>query len=386
MTANALQDRVALVFGAGSCAPGWGNGKATSVTLARAGAIVIAIDINPAAAEETRSIIAGEGGRAEAHTCDVTQSGPVKALVDDVAARLGRIDMLHNNVGITAMGGVIDESEDSFRHVLDTNLTSAFLTCKHVLPHMLARGKGSIVNVSSLAAIRYAYPYISYQASKGAMEIPTIKHEVLSKIHLIGGEKGGVGKSMVSRLLAQYFIDHQMPFVGFDTDRSHGALLRFYADYASAGAGRPLRGAGRHRRSRRRGTRPPRAGRPGRADPRPLVHWMDESGVLDLADAQRHGLHYWHVMDSGRDSVDLLARLLDQFGAAAALRAGAQPDPRRRLQPARRAASRPAPWPSARSVITLKHLHDPVVQKIDAPTPASGSAKNVWTATAPAWA
>ena len=169
MTAKCLQDRVALVFGAGSCAPGWGNGKATAVTLARAGAIVIAIDINPAAAEETRDLIAGEGGRAEARTCDVTQSGPVKALVDDVAARLGRIDMLHNNVGITAMGGVIDESEDSFRHVMDTNLTSAFLTCKHVLPHMLARGKGSIVNVSSLAAIRYAYPYISYQASKAGV-------------------------------------------------------------------------------------------------------------------------------------------------------------------------------------------------------------------------
>ena len=169
MNAASLQGRVALVFGAGSCAPGWGNGKATAVTLARAGATVIAIDINPAAAEETRALIAAEGGRAEARTCDVTQSGPVKALVDDVAARLGRIDVLHNNVGITAMGGVVEESEDSFRHVMETNLTSAFITCKHVLPHMLARGKGSIVNVSSLASIRYAYPYISYQASKAGM-------------------------------------------------------------------------------------------------------------------------------------------------------------------------------------------------------------------------
>ena len=118
----------------------------------------------------TRTSLRPSGpGRAEARTCDVTQSGPVKALVDDVAARLGRIDMLHNNVGITAMGGVIDESEDSFRHVMDTNLTSAFLTCKHVLPHMLARGKGAIVNVSSLASIRYSYPYVSYQASKAGL-------------------------------------------------------------------------------------------------------------------------------------------------------------------------------------------------------------------------
>ena len=65
------------------------------------------------------------------------------------------------------------------------------------------------------------------------MEIPTITNPVVSRIHLIGGEKGGVGKSMVSRLLAQYFIDHQIPFVGFDTDRSHGSLMRFYSDYAA---------------------------------------------------------------------------------------------------------------------------------------------------------
>jgi NAD(P)-dependent dehydrogenase (short-subunit alcohol dehydrogenase family) len=164
-----LLGRVALVFGAGSCGPGWGNGKATAVTFARAGATVIAIDINPDAAEETRALITGEGGRAEAHTCDVTQSAAVEALVDDVAARHGRIDVLHNNVGITVMGGVLEESEESFRRVLDINLTSAFITCKHVLPHMLARGKGAIVNVSSLASIRYGYPYVSYQASKAGL-------------------------------------------------------------------------------------------------------------------------------------------------------------------------------------------------------------------------
>jgi NAD(P)-dependent dehydrogenase (short-subunit alcohol dehydrogenase family) len=165
----ALSGRVALVFGAGSSGPGWGNGKATAVTFARAGATVVAIDINPAAAEETRAIIAGEGGRAEAATCDVTDSAQIRALVDDVAARHGRIDVLHNNVGITVMGGILEESEESFKRVLDINLTSAFLTTKHCLPHMLARGKGAIVNVSSIAAIRYSYPYPSYQASKAGL-------------------------------------------------------------------------------------------------------------------------------------------------------------------------------------------------------------------------
>ena len=167
--AFSLQDRVALVFGAGSCGPGWGNGRATAVTYARAGARVIAIDINAAAAEETQALIAAEGGQAEVQVCDVTDSAAVKALVDAVAARLGRIDVLHNNVGITAMGGVLEESEASFQHVMTTNLTSAFITTKHVLPHLLARGKGAIVNVSSLAAIRYSYPYASYQASKGGL-------------------------------------------------------------------------------------------------------------------------------------------------------------------------------------------------------------------------
>jgi NAD(P)-dependent dehydrogenase (short-subunit alcohol dehydrogenase family) len=165
----ALKDRVALVFGAGSSGPGWGNGKATAVTFARAGAVVVCIDVNAAAAEETRAVIAGEGGRAEAAVCDVTNSAQINALVSDVAARRGRIDVLHNNVGITVMGGVLEESEESFKRVLDINLTSAFLTSKACLPHMLARGKGAIVNVSSIAAVRYSYPYPSYQASKAGL-------------------------------------------------------------------------------------------------------------------------------------------------------------------------------------------------------------------------
>jgi len=90
-------------------------------------------------------------------------------VVDAVAKRHGRIDVLHNNVGLTAMGGAIEESEESWQYIIDTNVTGAFLTCKHTLPHMLARGKGAIVNVSSIAAIRYAYPYASYQASKAAL-------------------------------------------------------------------------------------------------------------------------------------------------------------------------------------------------------------------------
>ena len=136
----------------------------------------------------------------------------------------------------------------------------------------------------------------------------------MADIHLIGGEKGGVGKSLVARILAQYLIDKQLPFLGFDTDRSHGALMRFYSGFASpvlvdryealdaifeAAAAQPDRrilvdlAAQTHE---------------------PLAKWMEESGVLELAEEAGLAFYYWHVMDTGKDSVDLLAKLLDRFG------------------------------------------------------------------------
>lgn len=137
----------------------------------------------------------------------------------------------------------------------------------------------------------------------------------MANIHLIGGEKGGVGKSVVARLLAQYMIDKDIPFVGFDTDRSHGSLIRFYTDFASPmlidsyesldtmvelAAENPDErilvdlAAQTHER---------------------LVKWMDESGVLELLNEHGLSLTYWHVMDSGSDSVALLKRLFDRFGS-----------------------------------------------------------------------
>ncbi len=138
----------------------------------------------------------------------------------------------------------------------------------------------------------------------------------MSSIHFIGGEKGGVGKSLTARLLAQYMIDQQIPFLGFDTDRSHGALLRFYEGFASpvvldkreafdvvveAATQDPERrilvdlAAQTHE---------------------PLVQWIDDAGVIELAQELGITLTYWHVMDAGKDSVDLLGKLLDRFGAS----------------------------------------------------------------------
>jgi NAD(P)-dependent dehydrogenase (short-subunit alcohol dehydrogenase family) len=173
--AKRLEDKVALVFGAGSVGPGWGNGKATAVLFAREGAKVVGVDVNPAAAEETRAIVAEAGGTCHAEVADVTKSDQIRAVVDRTTERYGRIDVLHNNVGITEMGGPIELSEESWHRVIDINATSIFLTCKHVLPIMERQGKGAIVNISSIAAIRYTgYPYVAYYAAKAAVNQFTV--------------------------------------------------------------------------------------------------------------------------------------------------------------------------------------------------------------------
>ena len=170
-----LKDRVALVFGAGSVGPGWGNGKASAVSYARAGAIVVCVDVNKTAADETAGIITSEGGRATAFACDVTQENQVKMVVDAVMAAHGRIDILHNNVGTTKMGGPPDISLEDWHRQIDINVTGAFLACKYVIPIMQAQKKGVITNISSAAGLRYTgYPYASYYAAKGAVNQFTV--------------------------------------------------------------------------------------------------------------------------------------------------------------------------------------------------------------------
>ncbi len=165
-----MQSKVVLVFGAGSIGEGWGNGKAAAVAYAREGALVACVDIDLAAARATQAVIASEGGAAIAVAADVTDAASISAAVGATRARWGRIDVLHNNVGINLPGGAAEASEDSWRRVLDVNLTSVFLTCRAVLPIMEAQNAGAIVNVSSLAAIRWTgYPYVSYYASKAAV-------------------------------------------------------------------------------------------------------------------------------------------------------------------------------------------------------------------------
>ncbi len=166
-----LDQKIVLVMGAGSCGPGFGNGRASAIQYAREGArAVVCVDIVPEAAEVTAAHIRGEGYEAWVLQADVTQANAVERVVTQTHGRYGRIDVLHNNVGITAMGGPEEESLESWRHVMDTNITSMFLSCKYVLPHMVRQANGAIVNISSLAGLRVTpYPYSSYYASKAAV-------------------------------------------------------------------------------------------------------------------------------------------------------------------------------------------------------------------------
>jgi hypothetical protein len=209
------------------------------------------------------------------------------------------------------------------------------------------------------------------------MEVPVLETPPATKVHLIGGEKGGVGKSMVSRLLAQHFIDNELPWIGFDTDRSHGSLLRFYTDYANPALADRFEALDKIIESA--------VEQPGRRvlvdlaaqTHDPLVKWMDESGVLDMADLSGLVLQYWHVMDSGRDSVDLLERLLDRFGqrlhyvlVCNELR-GDDFGMLERSGQLERALGLGA------KVIRLRRLHDAVVQKIDARNASFWSARHL---------
>jgi hypothetical protein len=141
----------------------------------------------------------------------------------------------------------------------------------------------------------------------------------MSNLHFIGGEKGGVGKSLVARALAQYLIDREQPFLGFDTDRSHGSLLRFYSDFTSPTIIDRYESLDRIIESAAEAPERRILVDLAAQTHQFLVQWIEDSGVLDLSGDLGLTLNYWHVMDSGQDSVDLLRQLLDQFGSRLAV-------------------------------------------------------------------
>ena len=188
----------------------------------------------------------------------------------------------------------------------------------------------------------------------------------MAHIHFIGGEKGGVGKSLTARVLAQYMIDKNVPFLGFDTDRSHGALMRFYAGYAS-----PVVMDGYESLDVIVETASEQPARRILVDlaaqtHEPLVRWMDDAGVIDMAEEMGMAIHYWHVMDSGKDSVDLLQKLLDRFGTGLKYVLVRNQVRGNDFSVLEQSGQQQRALELGASIVSIKKLHDGVIQKIDA--------------------
>lgn len=165
-----FKSRIAIVTGAGCVAAGWGNGRAMAVRLAEEGAKVLAVDRDQARLDETLSLAGEAAASITTCICDVTDSSSVRAMVQACLQAWGVPDILINNVGGSAAGGPIQLSEQDWDSQIDINLKSVFLTCKHVLPHMVERGSGAIVNVASTSGLRWTgSAQVAYAASKAGV-------------------------------------------------------------------------------------------------------------------------------------------------------------------------------------------------------------------------
>jgi hypothetical protein len=237
-----LNNKVAIVTGAGCVGPGWGNGRAVAVLFAQAGAKIFAVDKSMEAMEETVRRVREAGGTITAHTCDVTDSAAVEAMVAACQVEYGRVDILVNNVGGSAAGGPVALSEDKWDAQVAFNLKSVFLTCKHVLPVMQAQGYGAIVNTASTSGIRWTgSAQVAYAACKAgviqlgkvvAVEyakkgirvntvVPGQLHTPMVEVRLAGQRSGGD----VDKLLESRLARIPLGFMGDGRDTANAALF-----------------------------------------------------------------------------------------------------------------------------------------------------------------
>jgi NAD(P)-dependent dehydrogenase (short-subunit alcohol dehydrogenase family) len=168
-----LADRIAIIVGAGQGpGEGLGNGRASALLYAREGAKVLAVDIDLKSAQETAALVTEDGGVCIAFEADVTKEATLKAAVDEAVKRWGRVDILHNNVGLSLAGGdasPLEITEAAFDKITAINLRGTVMACKHTLPVMRAQRSGAIINISSIAAWATNYPTVAYKATKAAM-------------------------------------------------------------------------------------------------------------------------------------------------------------------------------------------------------------------------
>ncbi len=170
-----LKDKIAIVVGAGqSAGETIGNGRATAIRFARAGAQVLLVDKDVASAEETARMIAQEKGSASVLGADITIEDDCRAIAETCAQRYRRIDVLHNNVGtLRGDGGSVDLSGEDWQRLMDINLKGLFLTCKYVLPVMRAQRRGVIVNISSTASVCFRPRTLAYKIAKAGINALT---------------------------------------------------------------------------------------------------------------------------------------------------------------------------------------------------------------------
>jgi NAD(P)-dependent dehydrogenase (short-subunit alcohol dehydrogenase family) len=213
---NRLKGKVAIVTGAGSTpGEGIGNGKASAVVFAREGASVMLVDFRPEAAEVTKGMIDKEGGKSFLFQADVTKAKDCQAMVEQCVKTYGRVDILHNNVGVDpkVYGGLLVVDEGGWDWVINTNLKSMFLTCKAVLPQMLKQGKGTILNISSVAAVRYTPTHFVYSISKAGVNALT------GSLAVEYADKGIRVNAIMPGLMDTPMVERQKVICGGDLDK-----------------------------------------------------------------------------------------------------------------------------------------------------------------------
>lgn len=237
-----FEQKVAIVTGAGCVGPGWGNGRAMAVRLAQEGAQVWAVDRDPERIAQTLALAGEHAAALHPYACDVTDSASVARMVQACVDTLGGLDILINNVGGSAAGGPLEMSEAVWDAQIDFNLKSVFLTCKHALPHLKARGGGAIVNMASTSGLRWTgSAQVAYAAAKAGViqmgkvmaiqhaadhirvntVVPGQLHTPMVESRLAGQRAGGD----VQALLAQRLARIPLGFMGDGRDSASAALF-----------------------------------------------------------------------------------------------------------------------------------------------------------------
>ena len=236
-----LEGKTALITGAGSIGPGWGNGRSEAIIFAREGARLLLVDREPDALAVTIDAIRSEGGTAAAFEGDATDSAVIQEAVARCGEAYGRLDILVNNVGGSRAGGPVELSEEDWHAQIALNLTAAFLACKHTIPVMIAQGGGAIVSTASASGLRWTgSAQVGYAAAKAGIiqmsrviavqhapdgirantVVPGQLHTPMVEARLAGQRAGGD----VEALLAQRQSRIPLGFMGDGRDTAYAAL------------------------------------------------------------------------------------------------------------------------------------------------------------------